>query len=460
MAGSVAYAAYGRLTSAWFRRMLPSGERERKGGPVTSNAYGLRLLAQPRVRLAVLAMLALLAVAFRALQFVALTGEIQWGYDFSAYWDAARRLLEGTALYGAHQLAGPYAPQVQYLYLYPPPLAAAVTPLAALFPTDYRAAAWAWSAIGVIVLAWSVLALARSERLAERFPVLGGRGRWLLVAAAFAFPPVVGELVMGNVHLLLLGLLTAAWLGIRRGTGNGDLVGGVAIGVAAVVKVFPGLLLLWFLLTRRYRAALGVVIGALALVGVTLPLTGIEPWLQFPTVLANLSAPSDTTDTLAPTVWLAPYVGFLGARIVVTAAALLLLVGLSIGARHDLPSARPSIVARSFGAAIVLSVLVAPALYHHYLALLVLPFLLALGAGVRLGYLALAYFLMWGGQQDALGDLSWIVNRAMPTAGAIILLAALVGNVRAGGLRRAPTAPPPAGDPARRSGVASPPGIP
>lgn len=426
LAQAIRIQASRRTTLACYR---PAG-RERRHRAMTSSAYGLRLLAQPRVRLTVLILLVALALVFRILQFVALTREIQWGYDFSAYWSAAGHLLAGEPLYSAAQLAGPYAPQVQYLYLYPPPVAVAVAPLAALFPTDYRAAAWVWTAVGAIVLAWSVLALARSERLAERFPVLEGRGRWLLVAGAFAFPPVVGELVMGNVHLLLLGLLTVAWLGIRRDTGNGDLVAGAAVGVAAVIKVFPGLLLLWFLLTRRYRAAAGVAIGAGAFIAVTLPFTGIQPWLQFPTVLANLSAPADTTDTLAPTVWLAPYVGFLGARIVVTAAAVMLLVAMSIAARSDLPSARPSIVARSFGAAVVLSVLVAPALYHHYLALLVLPFLLALGAGVPLRWLALAYFLMWGGQQPALGDLAWVVNRALPTLGALVLLAALVGNVR------------------------------
>jgi hypothetical protein len=52
--------------------------------------------------------------------------------------------------------------------------------------------------------------------------------------------------------------------------------------------------------------------------------------------------------------------------------------------------------------------------------------LLALSAGVQLRWLALAYVLMWGGQQPALGDLSWVVNRAFPTAGALVLLGALV----------------------------------
>ena len=87
--------------------------------------------------------------------------------------------------------------------------------------------------------------------------------------------------------------------------------------------------------------------------------------------------------------------------------------------------------------------LVAPALYHHYLALLVLPFLLAIGAGIPFRWIALAYLLMSGGQQAALGDLAWIVNRAMPTAGALLLLAALVwptaragwGRVRGGLVR-------------------------
>jgi hypothetical protein len=393
---------------------------------VASNAYGLRLLAKPGVRRSVVVLLALVAVAFRGLQFLILTRQVQWGYDFSAYWSAAGRLIDGLSPYTAIQLAGPYGPQQQFLYLYPPTLAAAVTPLAALFPDDYRAAAWIWAGLGFAVLVPCVLALSRAEHLGERFPILAGRGRWLLVAGALAFPPVVGELVMGNVHLVLLGLLTAAWLGVRRGTTRGEWVAGAAVGVAAVIKVFPGLLLLWFLLTRRSRAAAGVVVGVVVAAVAALPLTGIQPWLDYPTVLLNLSAPTDTTDTLAPTVWLAESIGFPAARVVVATTCLLLLVGVSIAARRDLPSSREPTVARSFAAAVLLSLLVAPAMYHHYLAIAVLPFVLGLAAGVRLRWLALAYFLMWGGQQAALGDSAWIVNRAAPTAGVMTLLVAVV----------------------------------
>ncbi|HET7133524.1 MAG TPA: hypothetical protein VFJ95_14825, partial [Gammaproteobacteria bacterium] len=154
---------------------------------MAAQTYGLRLLARPGVRGSIVVLLAAIAVIYRALQFWRLTHEIQWGYDFSAYWSAAGRLLSGESPYSAAQLAGPYGPQQQFLYLYPPPIAAAVTPLHALFPADYHAAAWVWAAIGLAILVGSVLALSRVERLGERFPMLAGRGGRLLVAGALAF---------------------------------------------------------------------------------------------------------------------------------------------------------------------------------------------------------------------------------------------------------------------------------
>jgi Glycosyltransferase family 87 len=382
------------------------------------------------VQLAALGVVLLVVLVLRALQFTLLTREVQWGYDFSFYWTAARHLLDGLPIYSATQLAGPYAPQGQDGFLYPPPLAAAVTPLASLFPTDYHVANWVWAAIGALLLIVSVRSLWWSERIDERYPLLAGRGKWLLIAAAFAFPPVVGELVMGNVHLLLLWLLTLAWLGIRRGDPGGRWRGGAMVGVAAMIKVFPAVLLLWAIVWGSARAAVGILIGAGLTMLLTLPATGTAPWYDYPTVLANLSAPADTKDTLAPTVWLAEFMDFTLARIIVTAIGLAIIVWsarslreMKLNLTFDQVQATK---ARSFAIAVTVSVLIAPALYHHYLALLVLPLVLALGAGVPLGYLALAYFLMWGGQQDALGDLAWLVNRGFPTLGALVLLVGLV----------------------------------
>jgi alpha-1,2-mannosyltransferase len=380
---------------------------ERAGG-----IYGLRRLREPAFLRLVLILIAVILVGFRALQFVLFTTQIQWGYDFSAYWSAGLRLLAGEPIYSAGQLAGPYAPQQQYLYLYPPPLAGFASQWAAFGPADYRLAAWGWTALGAAILATTILAIARAEGLMDRIRRATGLGRWILVAAALGFPPVVGELVLGNVHLFLLGLLGLAWLGIREGSTRGERLAGIAIGVAAVIKVFPGIILLWFLLTRRWQGAAFVFVGIVATVLLSVPFTGTQPWLDYPTVLANLSAPADTRDTLAPTVGLAEWIGFLPARLIVTGIGLALLAWAALRLSTRM----------SFTVAVLVSILVAPALYHHYLAILVLPFLLLLAEGRPIAWLAAAYLLMSGGEQTALGDLGWILNRGFPTAGVLLLL--------------------------------------
>jgi alpha-1,2-mannosyltransferase len=388
------------------------------------DAYGIRLLRQPGVQLAVLWFLAVVALIFRGAQLAFLTTQPQWGYDLSFYWTAASHLLDGEPIYSAAQLAGPYAPQGQDGFLYPPPFAALAIPLVWLAPGGAATAEWLWSGLGLVLLVAVALALHRSERLGERFAALRGRGRWLVVIAAVTFPPVIGELSIGNVHLVLLSLLTLAWLGIRRGDTTGVWLTGIGIGTATVIKVFPGVLILWLLLTGRVRAAATSVIAGAVLVLVTLPITGIEPWLQYPTVLANLSAVVETQDTISPTIWLEPAIGFTAARLIVTA------VGLAVLAWAAIRGGRSAAPATSFGLAVVISVLIAPNVFHHYLAIFVLPMLLALGAGVGIAWLAVGYVLMSGGKQPALGELSWIVNRVMPTAGMVSLFAGLIANVR------------------------------
>jgi alpha-1,2-mannosyltransferase len=386
-----------------------------------TNVYGLRLLAQPRVQRLVLVFLAVLVLGLRVIQFIGWTSAEQWGYDLAYSLAAATQLVHGEPIYSAVQLAGPYAPQAQEGFLYPPAAAALFTPLA-LVTTDPRLGNWIWAAIGAAILVASVLALARLLSLADRYPLLAGRGRWWLVAAAFAFPPVVDELVVGNVNLLLLGLFTLAWLGLHRATlaGSGSAaLTGLATGAAALVKIFPGFLVAWFAVTRRAGAIGWTIAGAVILAAVALPVTGLEPWRQYPTVLANLGPTPQAVDALAPTMWLTPVLGFTAARLLVTAVGLVIVW-----------LVRTADLRLGYAVAVTTAVLVTPAMYASYLTILVLPLLLGLAAGVRLRWLAIAYILMWGGMQPALGDLAWVVNRGFPTAGALVLMAGLVRAAR------------------------------
>ena len=390
--------------------------------------YGLRKLADVRVQRAALLAVAIVLVAYRLLQLVAVPAA-RWGYDFVYYWRAGRAILDGTPIYSAQQLAGPFAPQGQEGFLYPPPVAALVAPLSAIFPTDFVPAAIVWSTIGAVLAGAVLLKLAETERLAERYPLLEGRWVWLILVAAFSLPPVIDEFINGNVHLYLVALLGLAWLGLKRGSAYGDLVGGSAIGVATMIKVFPALLILWMTLTARRRAPFWSLLAMLLLAAFTLPFTHFGPWLEYPRVLANLSAPTDTTAAFAPTIWLAPLLGFEAARVVVTVAGLAVMVW-SIFRNND---------RTAFAVAVSLAVLITPALWSHYLTVLLVPLLLALAGGVAPAWLAVVYVLLSAGNQAALGDLAWITIRAMPTAGALLLVGLLVAKRRPGS--RAPRQP-------------------
>ena len=232
---------------------------------------------------------------------------------------------------------------------------------------------------------------------------------------------------MGNVHLLLLGLLAAAWLAIRRGTDRGEILAGALIGVAPLIKIFPGVLILWLVLTGRVRGAIAAIVTIAVLALISLPMTGVEPWLQYPIVLLNLGVPVDSQDVLAPSVWLSGLMPPLVARIVVTTVGLASVVWAS--RRRSEPV--------SFAVAVAVSILIAPALYQHYLVILVLPMLLALRFAPPLIWLLLAYVLLSGGEQEALGEMVWVVNRLLPTLGAILVVVGLLAFGQRGGNRMA-----------------------
>ena len=82
-----------------------------------SRLPAVRLLGTPQGRRVVIPTIAVIVLVFRLAQFAHWTGDVEWGYDFSAYWAAASRLLHGEPLYSAAQLSGQYSPQQQWLYL-------------------------------------------------------------------------------------------------------------------------------------------------------------------------------------------------------------------------------------------------------------------------------------------------------------------------------------------------------
>lgn len=174
--------------------------------------------------------LALAAVGASLLLVVALA---RWGEpsDEHAYWLAARRLLDGVPLYDpTATIVTPFA------YLYPPPVAQLLVPVAAVVPSWLFSAGW--TALMGVAVWW----------LAGRDVIRG--------LALLAFPPVAVEFWFRNVHLFLAVLLV---LGLRRWEGW--------YAVGAAIKVSPGLGIVYDALRGRWgSAAIAAGIGLVMLV--------------------------------------------------------------------------------------------------------------------------------------------------------------------------------------------------
>ncbi len=185
-------------------------------------------------------------------------GHSAWAIDFNGnFRSPAQEILDGHSPYHPARLAdvrsavaaghSPIEYQHGVFAAYPAPGLLVGVPFTAL---PVVLAEWLW--IGCLLAAGG---------LALR---LAGVRDWRVYAAALVMPPVVGSLFYGAVDLLLLLGLAACWRW-RDSAGKA----GCALGAIIALKLVALPLVLWFVATRRWRAA-GLslaVAGALAIAG-------------------------------------------------------------------------------------------------------------------------------------------------------------------------------------------------
>lgn len=134
-------------------------------------------------------------------------------------------------------------------YGYSPAFLQLLTPLRAL---PWEAAVWAWAVIMLAALAYCA-------------------GRWTpLVIIA---PPVLGELVIGNIHLLYAAAIV---VGFRWPA---------AWALMLLTKVTPGIGLLWFAVRREWRH-LAVALGATLIVALASIALAPGLWLEWVAAMA------------------------------------------------------------------------------------------------------------------------------------------------------------------------------
>lgn len=256
-----------------------------------------------------------------------------YGFDWTrSDGDAWNYLAAGERLNAGHDLyaLGPDDRRVVIVPPYwtvpllaPPPIAVAWRPLAILGEPS--------------MVLWG-LAGAASTIAAAAFVATRG-GLWLI--AVFALP-ISLTVLSGNASVFVLPLLLGAWAFRDR-----PWTAGAAVAIATAIKLTPAALLVWLVVTRRWRAA-GVTVlvtGAIALIGALG--AGLDAYVDW-AESAVTAAPSP----LAIGTWLG---------VPPTVAAAALVVPVVLLARADRVSC---------AAAITAAALATPALYFPGIALL------------------------------------------------------------------------------------------
>ena len=306
------------------------------------------------------------------------------GYDYQAYAGAAHRVLDGQPLYDPNvSVAGGFA-----IYLYPPPFALAMIPFA-LAPG--AVGLWAWLALLIMAFVAGVALLpVRSEV------------RWAVLLLAGLQWPFLYSLKLGQVGPLLFLAFAAGWRWLDR---PGPL--GVSMAIGALIKVQPGLLFGWALVTRRWPAfAIGLVVMLGAAV-VTTVVLGLGTWAEYVDLLRRVSTPVTTPHNFTPGAIAFQLGSGETAAVLIEAVTVIVALAVAVAAwfRADAES--------SYLVTVVASQLISPLLWDHYAMLLLLPTALLLQRR-----------LWWATLIPLAG---WLPAPVYPVLFAVALLAPLLG---------------------------------
>jgi alpha-1,2-mannosyltransferase len=320
--------------------------------------------AVTRLARAALPVVAVLSFVFGLTATLAFAGSTL-GYDFLAYHQAAVRLLDGQPLYDmSYTETGGFG-----LFYYPPTFAPLLLPFGLLSATT---ATWSWIVLSVAVFLIGVAVLPTSTTVRW----------WILLLAGWSFPFVYAA-KLGQVGPILFGLLAIGWRWLEQ-----PVVLGAASALGTAIKMQPGLILVWALLTGRFRAVLvgALVLGALAVVATVM--AGFGAWTDFLTLLRTVSDPIATAHNFTPgaVAYQAGVPAGLasGLQLISTFAA---LVAVAAATRLATDEA-------SYMVAVIASQLVSPILWDHYAVLLLLPVAYLLAAG-RWWALAVPLLTAW-----------------------------------------------------------------
>lgn len=213
----------------------------------------------------------------RILLIILLLSFVRWGFipgwrhlnsDFPNYYLVARLHRRGYPVERVYEWVWfqRYADHsgIGRLVAYAPltlPSALVLSPLTSLPPLQAKRC---WLLLNLVFVVLTLAVLVRSTRL-------GPERTGLLMFLALA--PLCGNFLFGQMHVLVLLLLTtAAWLHFNKYF----FTSGLTLAVATALKIYPGLFLIFFLVKKQWRAAAGLIAGTGVAILLSIQLFGID----------------------------------------------------------------------------------------------------------------------------------------------------------------------------------------
>lgn len=356
--------------------------------------------------------------------------------DFQVFAQAAKSLAVGAPIYDFVQASSdPNSP----VYKHPPLFALMLAPLAHLELTPL---AQTWFLVNQSLFGLTLVMLLHSFEIGWRSPAF-----YLLTVASLMHRPVIESLWRGQPDFVILASLALGFLLLRK---KHDLAAGVALSVGTMLKLYPGLILLYFVLQRRWRGLAGLAIGCTALLAVSVIAVGWETHVRYVTeilLIQNAAVPYPENQS---------YSGFIsrlvvppeqidwdttvpmpivpGLFVLALDAASVAVTGWAIlrgGATRQLPQ-----LGLTFAALVPLMILMWPTGWIHYQTILILP-LFALACYLRRKDRVVLVLTVIGFALTAIGNEKPVLDpaffyglpgllRSYKTLGIVLLWAALL----------------------------------
>lgn len=196
---------------------------------------------------------------FLGIAVAVLPGHRGW-FDIGVYHGAVNYWVhEGGQIYNYVR------PESTYGFTYPPFAALVMLPMAAVAWHPTIALNGALTLAAGLFLVWTL-----AGPVVRRMGLPRAYGMGMAVVFFGALGPVRDTILFGQINLLLMALVYLDLVLLTRGS----RFAGIGIGLAAAIKLTPGIFLIYLLLTRRWRAAIvsaATALGATGLAAIAAP---------------------------------------------------------------------------------------------------------------------------------------------------------------------------------------------